>query len=173
MPYYMGDYAGDPGFFGFLKKAVGLIPGVGTVASSIGSVFSRGGARRLPEAVEAGGGAIMRMPGGSIIKRGAAALGRLPLGAKVLGVGAAAAATGAIAERMASGGQLPRGFRISRKTGKVVRIRRMRVTNPRALRRAIRRAHGFARLARRVLRFTSPRAPKGRPLFKKHRRRAA
>lgn len=47
--------------------------------------------------------------------------------------------------------------------------RRMNVANPRALRRAIRRAQGFARLARKVLTFTSARAPRGRAKFKRRR----
>lgn len=50
-----------------------------------------------------------------------------------------------------------------------VRSRRMNVANPRALRRAIRRAQGFAKLARRVLTFTSAKAPKGKGVFKKKR----
>lgn len=48
--------------------------------------------------------------------------------------------------------------------------RRMNVANPKALRRAIRRAHGFAKLARKVLTFPISKPPKGRPLFKKARR---
>jgi hypothetical protein len=64
-----------------------------------------------------------------------------------------------------------RGFHMSKRTGAMVRNKRMRVTNPKALRRAIRRANGFARLARKVLRFTSPRAPKGRAVFKARRRK--
>jgi len=50
------------------------------------------------------------------------------------------------------------------------RHRRMNVTNVRALRRAIRRAHGFAKLARSVMTFPIQKPPKGRALFKKRRR---
>ena len=51
------------------------------------------------------------------------------------------------------------------------RPRRMHVTNPKALRRAIRRAQGFEKLAMKVLSFTRPHGrPKGHPHFK---RRAA
>jgi len=51
------------------------------------------------------------------------------------------------------------------------RPRRMHVTNPKALRRAIRRAQGFEKLAMKVLTFTRPHGrPKGHPHFK---RRAA
>ena len=42
----------------------------------------------------------------------------------------------------------------------------MNVTNPRALRRAIRRAKGFAKLARRVMTWPIQKPPKGRGLFK-------
>lgn len=55
-------------------------------------------------------------------------------------------------------------------TGYLPKRRRMNVANPKALRRAIRRAHGFAKLARSVLSFPISRPPKGRPLFKKRRR---
>jgi hypothetical protein len=54
-----------------------------------------------------------------------------------------------------------------------VKNRRMNVANPRALRRAIRRARGFEKLARKVLGFTSPHRPKGRVYFKHRRRKAA
>src|SRR3972149_5669759 len=43
-----------------------------------------------------------------------------------------------------------------------VKSRRLNVANPRALRRAIRRAQGFSKLARRVMTFVSAKAPKGR-----------
>lgn len=49
--------------------------------------------------------------------------------------------------------------------------RRMHVTNPKALRRAIRRAQGFEKLAMKVLSFTRPHGrPKGHPHFKRKRR---
>lgn len=44
---------------------------------------------------------------------------------------------------------------------------RMNVANPRALRRSIRRARGFAKLARKVLSFPISKPPKGRALFRK------
>jgi len=49
--------------------------------------------------------------------------------------------------------------------------RRMNPTNPRALRRAIRRAHAFERLAKHVIGFSSPRKPKGHMYFKRKRKR--
>jgi hypothetical protein len=50
-----------------------------------------------------------------------------------------------------------------------VKPRRMNVTNPRALRRGIRRMQGFAKLSRRVLRWVSAKPPKGRPVAKRAR----
>lgn len=50
-----------------------------------------------------------------------------------------------------------------------VKTRRMNIANPRALRRAVRRAQGFAKMARRVLTFVSAKAPKGRARFKRKR----
>jgi len=50
-----------------------------------------------------------------------------------------------------------------------VKSRRLNVANPRALRRAIRRAQGFAKLAKRVMTFVSAKAPKGRAKFKRKR----
>lgn len=50
-----------------------------------------------------------------------------------------------------------------------VKSRRLNVANPRALRRAIRRAQGFAKLARRVMTFVQAKAPKGRAKFKRKR----
>lgn len=48
-----------------------------------------------------------------------------------------------------------------------VKTRRLNVANPRALRRAVRRAQGFAKMARRVMTFVSAKAPKGRAKFKR------
>lgn len=48
-----------------------------------------------------------------------------------------------------------------------VKTRRINIANPRALRRAVRRAQGFAKMARRVMTFVSAKAPKGRAKFKK------
>ena len=51
------------------------------------------------------------------------------------------------------------------------RRRRMHVTNVKALRRSIRRLHGFEKVCRKVLRFTSPHRSHGRAVFKKAKRR--
>jgi hypothetical protein len=75
----------------------------------------------------------------------------------------------------AAGGAFEIGSRVTRKVlggdESGVRRRRMNVTNVKALRRAIRRAHGFAKIARKVLTFPISKPPRGRPLFKKAGRR--
>jgi hypothetical protein len=75
---------------------------------------------------------------------------------------------------VAAGGAFEIGSRAAGKAfggGDGTKRRRMNVTNPKALRRAIRRAHGFAKLARKVLSFPISKPPRGRPLFKKQGRR--
>lgn len=62
----------------------------------------------------------------------------------------------------------PHSLQIHPKGTVLVRNRRMNVGNARALKRSLRRAAGFARLARRVMSFTHPRA--GRGHFKLKRR---
>lgn len=54
---------------------------------------------------------------------------------------------------------------------KMVRNRHMNPTNIRALRRADRRAHGFLRIARRVVKHYVAKAPKGKAYIAAHRRR--
>ncbi len=51
-----------------------------------------------------------------------------------------------------------------------VTTRRLNVANPRALRRSIRRVAGFAKLARRSIRWVSAKPPKGRPVAKRRGR---
>lgn len=76
------------------------------------------------------------------------------------------------------GGVVPRGYHINKAAMKnkpfkrlLVKNQRMNVTNPRALRRAIRRGQGFMKLARRIISFYSPKAPKGKMYFGKRKRR--
>lgn len=104
---------------------------------------------------------------GAAIGRGAAKVFGKGGGGRVLKAGGAVVATGAGFElgargvkKVLGGGEEGMGRR-----------RRMNVANPKALRRAIRRAHGFAKLARSVLSFPISKPPRGRPLFKKARRR--
>lgn len=171
MGYYQGDYyAGDPGFFSLIGRAIKGLAGFGggtktviqaaapTVLPGVGTAI----ARRLPGIIVQRGGKIVRRVGGAIAKH--------PVLTAAGAAGAIGAAAGAGVEALEAPRVAMRGFHISPRTGALVKNRRMRVTNPRALRRAIRRATGFARLARRVLHFTSPRAPRGRAIFKTRRR---
>lgn len=167
MGYYMGDYyigrpLGDPGigsfFGGLVKSAVGLIPGVGPIASKaiglIGAAATKGRAIVKPVS-----GVIMRHP--VITAAGAAGT----IGAGVL------ASRGARPAITPEGGGIMRGYHISRKTGKMVRNRHMNVCNPRALRRSIRRAHGFAKFAMKAIHLTMPKKKGHFGGFKRRRKK--
>lgn len=185
MPYYRGDYyRGDPGLLSFLGKGVKLVGGllgIGGGAPSAAKIASKVVAA-LP-----GAGAIVPAAKATVTRVGAV-LAKHPTATAAAAAGTVGAlgtagmmsmgAPSVMNSLPAGGGMVPgmgaaRGYHISRRTGQMVRNRRMRVTNPRALRRAIRRANGFARLAKRVLHFTSPRAPRGRAVFKKRTRKRA
>lgn len=174
--YYRGDYygRGDPGFLGFLGKMVStagaFIPGVGGIAAKVGGLLGKAG--------QTPAGAIAISPArklgqvaGSVVRT----VGSHPVISAAGGAAVAGLAGAAVEHRMAGGAGAQRGFHVSRKTGKVVRNRHMRVTNPKALRRSLRRVAGFARMARRVLHFTHPRASRGAAHFRfpKRRRKAA
>ena len=182
MSYYMGDfyrgdfYRGDPGFFGFLgklgKAAAGFIPGVGpAVSGALSKIGIRGTASIVP-----------RMPGGAVLSRAgeiAGAVGRstghmIAKHPVLSGAAAAGAAVGigAAGERLLAGPGQRRGFHIN-KQGKAVRNRHMNVCNPRALRRSIRRAHGFARLAMKTIHLIHPKKKVRFGGFRKARKRAA
>lgn len=157
--YYRGDYyRGDP-------FALPLIGALGSVAAKV-----------LPGIAKKAIGAV-----GSLISR--------PAVAATIGTTAVGAAAGQfIAPRAPAlpAASLPPSLSPAYKPrpgvkGKLQRLlpggesgyikrRRMNVTNPRALRRAIRRAQGFAKLAKKVLTFTQARAPRGKPLFKRRKR---
>lgn len=163
MGYYQGDWyagsQGDPGFFSFLgniaKAAVGFIPGVGPIASKALSVIPRAG---VSQAIERVGGQAITLTG-----RAGRLMRAYPKTA--IAGGTAAAAGAAYLMRRRAGGRGAPGMAGMR------RRRRMNVYNPKALRRAVRRATGFARMARRVLRFVSPKAPRGRAVFRVRRKK--
>lgn len=189
MSYYVGDYyVGDPGFFGslgrFAKGVIGAgirsIPGVGALVAGVGSIAKSPKLVRLGAKFPALGEGGLR-PGLTFEESmGATASGRAVLAEMDRPRALAPMPGGAVPQLMPPTGLMrpgpcirmsPRGrrIRINCRTGKAVR--HMRVTNPKALRRAIRRANGFAKLARKVLHFTSPRAPRGRAVFRKRRKK--
>lgn len=117
-------------------------------------------AAALPLAKKVLGKAIPKIAGraGAVVGK---VLGRTP---KIAKTAAGVAAGGAAFEL---GGRAVRGMGGGGGGGR----RRMNVANVKALRRAIRRAHGFAKLSRKVMTYPIVRPPKGRALFKKGRRR--
>lgn len=161
----MGDYktygyAGDPGWLSSLWKGIkkvaptiigGLIGGpVGAiVAGGAGSL--NGGQKpqqRLPGIV---GGAVT-FPGGTSL-----GMGYQP-GAMVPGQGRLPPFTATGAGVLPGGGRggalMPQGYHYAKDgSGRLVRNRRMNVANPKALRRAMRRASGFEKLAKRAINF--------------------
>ena len=163
-----GDfYRGDPGFLSFLGKGLGLvgglIPGVGGLISRAGGAIASAGARKaLPaagEVVAMTPAAAGRAALGGIYSKGVAAVRGHP----VLSAAGAAGVLGAGAGMLAG--------RISKRTGLPFRRRRMRVTNVKALRRSLRRIHGFERIARKVVHFTHPRRAVGRAAFRFRRKK--
>jgi hypothetical protein len=175
MSYYMGDfyagdfYRGDPGFFG--------------------SLF--GGIKRLAGAVLPGpAGALVRaIPGGgsgTLAARGSAAIGRAAGGAiaavrghPILSAAGAAGVIGGALGRAAAPSAMvggAKGYHMSKPRKGVpshlVKNRHMRVSNIRALRRSLRRIHGFSRIARKVIHIAHP--PRGtRVRFKFRRKKRA
>lgn len=166
MSYYMrGDYyppghsVGDP-FFGFLggllKKGVGLL-------GKFGGLPSLGGGKTtaiVKTASEAAGRMIAKHP----VLTAAGAAGAL-----------GAAGMGAVEHMMGSGAACQKGFHPCKskhgcRHGACVRNRHMRVTNPRALRRALRRAYGFEKLAMRTIHLLHPRKRARFGGFKKRKR---
>jgi len=132
----VGYYTGDPGFFSIVKSlagsALGLAPGGGVVKQTLGSLIKRGG------------GAIMKHP---ISAAGAAAAGSIVVAGTMgrAGVFGRAAGKHPSARHLKA---LAMGLKRARP--------RMNVTNVHALRRSLRRAHGFAKLAMRVIHLVHP-----------------
>jgi hypothetical protein len=166
-----GDFypRGDPGigsfFGGLIKKAAGFIPGVGPIISAV----LPGGAKQAPKAITAAAGAASSIKT-AIIKH--------PVISAAAGAGAIGAlAGGAVEEMHLAGAACPRGFHPCKskkhgcKKGPCVRNRRMNSCNPRALRRAVRRLHSFARHYRKTVGFVTPHPKKGRMYFKSRKRR--
>ncbi len=161
----MGDYktygyAGDPGFLSGLWKVIKKVAPI-AIGAFVGGPMGAlagipvGGAKPQPPVGYAPSlGLGVQFPGGtqvvSQLQAGRVTLtpgqGRLPpftaTGAGVLPGGGR------------GGGMVPSGYHFAKDgSGKLVRNRRMNVANPRALRRAMRRAQGFEKLAKRAINF--------------------
>ncbi len=160
MGYYVGDFytgRGDPGigsFFGSLvRTGLSMAPAGGAITKIGGAV-----AGRLGKVVSRGRGIIMKHP--VLTAGGAAGLGGLALGAG--------------AEKMLAGGMCPKGHHISKKgkhAGACVKNRHMNPCNPKALRRASRRAHAFLRISNKLVRYYMPHKKKGRPYIKARKKK--
>jgi hypothetical protein len=183
MGYYQGDYyagaRGDPGLRSFFGKVLGTfggaVPIVGPALSKIGGLIS-GGARPAAAGLAATGGIVGA--GRAIMARGKMAIIKHPVLSAAGAAGAVGAMVGAGAESMMmGGGACPKGYHISKSRhsksfGACVRNRKMNPCNPRALRRAVRRATRFTRLAMKTIHLVHPKK-KGRFGGFKKRRRAA
>jgi hypothetical protein len=161
MSYYTGDYyRGDPGFFsvlgGLAKKAVGFIPGVGPALSAGLEAIT---ARKASTAIVKAGGTSMLKRVGAGAKQ---VIAKHPVLSAAGAAGAIGVAAGAGATRLLRGG---RG-------GGMRHHKRMNPCNVKALRRAIRRAHGFERIAKKVMRFSSPHKHKKFAGFKRAKKRS-
>lgn len=109
-------------------------------------------------------GAITKfMPGAGLMRRSVAAA---KTAARKTGGAPGATTLQAIREMMK--GKRPRG---RQRLGAMGRHRRMNPLNPRALRRALRRAQGFARFARKTMHFVHPRPHTTRFRFPRRRRK--
>jgi hypothetical protein len=169
MGYYMGDYyAGDPGFFSFLGKvakgAVGLIPGVGPAIKGALDVIGSGGARQMTRTAASKVGPLATRAGSAIMKH------------PVLTAAGAAGAVGVVgaARKMrgtpTAAGMATTSMRGVRGVG-MRRHRRMNACNPKALRRAIRRTHSFAKLAMKTIHLVHPKKHVSFGGFKVRRRK--
>jgi len=161
----MGDYktygyAGDPGWLSSIWKGIKKIaPTVlgAVIGGPVGAVIAGGvsgapGTKMTPTVPGTVGGAIS-FPGGTSIGMGFA-----PGTAMIPGQGRLPPFTATGAGVLPAGGRggtlVPVGWHFAKDgSGKLVRNRRMNVANPRALRRAMRRAQGFEKLARRAINF--------------------
>lgn len=174
--YYRGDYyRGDPGIFGFIGKAIGSVAKVGGALLTGGPTAAIGqavreltpGAPKLPApSLNVSGNlpTIQGMtPGTSFQTAGGVTVGVSPLGT----VGAVAPGRGRHYNKQ---GYWTRQGYVQKGT-KLVTNRHTNVGNARALKRSLRRAHGFARLARHVMSFEITGRKHGRGHFKARRRR--
>jgi hypothetical protein len=165
--YGQGDFLGigkrlkkiAHGALGFAGHLAHAIPGYNVAHAVYGAVHGHHHAATHSSFAGAGGGSIAMLAPGTLP----------PTSSTSIGYGLFSHQTYAVAPPVHGS-----GYHVIKKgphAGKLTKNRHMHVTNPRALRRAIRRARGFEKLARKVLGFTSPHKPKGRPYFKHARAR--
>lgn len=171
-----GYYRGDPGFFSSIGKFIKPIAGMaadyftGGAASTVLGMVS-GSPRPQPTISAAGSAGVgsMGTVAGTRSRRGrlSAAAGTMPGMARAAAPAVAAAMGGPLVSRGTAMNRVSAGGGFRR------RGHRMNVCNPRALRRAIRRAKGFEKLALRSIRLVSPQKLHGkrRGGFKKTSRR--
>lgn len=172
MGYYQGDYragdyyGGDPGFGSFFGRiAKGVFSGVK-------GMLGFGGGARTTQMVFPGVGRMGEVA--AIAKAQARRVGAMIVKHPVLTAAGAAGTIGVLSGRMEGRmGMRPageKGMHLSKKTGRLVRNRHMNVCNQRALRRSLRRAHGFARIAMRTIHLLHPKKKAHFGGFKKRRR---
>jgi len=173
--YYRGDYyRGDPGILGDIWKGVkkvakvgiSLLPGpVGVVARAITGT-GRGSVAVGPAGGLAGqptlqyqpppSGTLQQQPAGTMTPQGF-----IPGLCNMQGTRPNKSSYyRAVPGNPMQGVLIPKG-------SVCVKTRRLNVANPRALRRSIRRVAGFAKLARRSIRWVSAKPPKGRAVAKR------
>jgi hypothetical protein len=179
MGYYQGDYyAGGRGgvgsfLWGVAKGAAGMVlPGAGGAIKAVKNIFTA--ARPAAAGMAATGGIVGA--GRAIVARGTRAIIKHPV-LSAAGAAGAVGLVGAGIEHMIAGAPAGmKGYHMSKPRGgacpsepHLVRNRRMNVANGRALGRAVRRLHHFAKKYRKVVGFVSPHRPKGRMYFKKRK----
>src|SRR5438309_10793851 len=179
--YYRGDPGFFSFIGGIAKKALGLIPGVGPVLTAAAGIRGLLKGHGVPLPAPDVPGPAGRVPGvGSMLETGFGALAPTGVGIMAPGGGGGIITQSpmgtpvhpaAIAMELArfrhthpnkstyvtrGGGtsRYPPGLIVHPKGTELVTSRRMNVGNARALRRALRRARGFAKLAHKVLRAT-------------------
>lgn len=131
--------------------------------SALGGVISR------PSAAATGAIQAAARTAGPIVRKVGSEVAQHPV---LAAAGAATGAAGlgmAVAHRGAGGGKMV----VKNGVLHMRHHRRMRATNPKALRRALRRAYAFERIAMRTIHLLHPKKRARFGGFKRHRRRAA
>lgn len=179
MTYPYVDYGAQGGFFSAIGRFVGRAAGqiihspisqaVASLGGPVGRVVSTVAAHPLTTAVAgaAAGTALVAATGGH---RGVIAAPVMPGGMRPgVGGGLSITTPGGLGIHLHGYHMATKG----RHAGQMVKNRRMNVCNSRALRRALRRAHGFEKLAMRTIHLLHPRKKAKFGGFKKRTRASA